>query len=271
MAETEAGRREDGLLYEALERSVAVRSCGFFFDFDGVLAMIQIDPEAVAPVPGVVSQIFRLASLADKVAIISARPVQFLARHFGQRTAVALYGMYGLEAIVGGVYTADPAAASWVPAIEAARKAAAQELPAGVYVEDKRLSVSLHYRKHPECRNDVELWARANASRFGLTEQRGRMVVELKPPVSIDKGTILNSEIEDLGCAWYFGDDISDAQAFQAIRDRRQQDPAFMGVCVAVRNAETGQSLEEQADFTLASPADVPAVLVRAVELLASV
>jgi trehalose 6-phosphate phosphatase len=254
---------------QALERSEATGCCGFFFDFDGVLAPIRMDPESVTPTPGVADQLASLESVAERVAIISARPVQFLLHCFCELSAVSLYGLYGLESAIGGVITTDPTAKSWVPVIGAVTDDARRQLPAGVYVEDKQLSVALHYRQHPEHEAVVQQWASAQAKSRGLTEQRGRMVTELKPPVSVDKGTILRAEVADLRSAWYFGDDISDAKGFEALRHRQRHDPEFFGVCVAVRNPETGQALAEEADYTVADPADMPDLLRTAVAIFA--
>ncbi len=248
-----------------LGRSAESGNSGFFFDFDGVLAPIELDPDSVAPVPGVIDQLADLAPLVRKIVIISARPVNFLVRHFGGLTAISLYGLYGLESVIDGRTSVNLAAESWVEVVQSVKRDADNELPAGVYVEDKRLSVSLHFRQHPEFREQVEHWAAARARRLGLIEQQGRMVVELKPPVSIDKGTVLGAEVDDLRCAWYFGDDISDAKGFQVLRDKHRRDPGFIAVCVAVSNPETGQSLEEQADFTLRGPEALPELLASAV------
>jgi len=271
MAETTANQGYQGYqhaLDHALQRSAAAGSRGFFFDFDGVLAPISRDPGAVTPVPGVVRQLMALAPVVQKIAIISARQVRFLADHFAPIPAVALYGLYGLEARVNGIVSTDPAAQKWIPVVQSVRQAAQAELGQDVYVEDKRLAVALHYRQHPQRRADVQRWAHAQASGRGLVEQAGRMVVDLKPPVSIDKGTVLRDQIGDLGCAWYFGDDISDTRAFAAIRERQREDRSFTGVCVAVKNDETGQALAEQADLTLPGPQAMPTVLAAAVRAL---
>jgi trehalose 6-phosphate phosphatase len=254
---------------EALALSAARRPCGLFFDFDGVLAVIGDDPEAVAPAAGVLPQLTRLSPLADRMAIISARPVSFLQRHFGSVPGVTLYGMYGLESATGRTVRADPGAEKWIPTIEAVKRAAERELP-GVLVEDKRLAVALHYRQRPADRDRVEAWARAAAAAHGLAEQRGRMVAELKPPVATDKGTVLAGEIAGLRCAWYFGDDVSDVRGFRALRARQEQDSAFLGVCVAVSNPETGGEVEREADYVVAGPADMPALLATAVRIFAA-
>ena len=261
------GRRQTQKLSitQALETSAAAGRCGFFFDFDGVLAPVQIDPESVQPTPGVLDQLAKLQPRLDKIGIISARPVAFLQSRFGDVASVSLFGLYGLESAVDGAISVDPAAESWMPVIRSVIDDAKRELPAGVYVEDKRLSVSLHYREHPEHEAQVQRWAEAAARASGLIEQRGRMVNELKPPVSVDKGTVLSAEVADLRAGWYFGDDLSDAKGFAALRDRHQRDADFFEVCVAVRNPETGQELEGQADFTLADPGEMPELLARAV------
>lgn len=266
-----AARGRDGQSVEqALKRTADLGGCGFFFDFDGVLAPVQLDPGSVTPTPGITAELSRLTPLVEKVSIISARPVEFLRSIFSDLPAVSLYGLYGLESSVNGTVAVDPAARSWTPIIRSVLSAAAEQLPAEVYVEDKQLSVSLHYRQHPEYETQVKDWARATAARHGLTEQVGRMVTELKPPVAIDKGTVLRTEIMELRSGWYFGDDISDAKAFQALRARRCEDRGFFGVCVAVRNPETGKTLEDEADFVLPGPSAMPELLASAVATLSA-
>ena len=97
------------------------------------------------------------------------------------------------------------------------------------------------------------------------------MVIELKPPIPTDKGTVLRAEVKSLRSAWYFGDDIADAKAFEALRSQQQRDPGFLGVCVAVANSESARALAEQADFSLASPMAVPAFLAEATEQFSAV
>jgi trehalose 6-phosphate phosphatase len=254
-------------IHEALVLSSKKRPCGLYFDFDGVLAPIQAEPDAVNPVPGVVDALANLAALVDRVGIISARPVQFLARHFGKLRGVPLFGLYGIETAVDGIINIDPEAQSWIPTIRTVEQDARRDLPNNIFIEDKRLSVSLHYRLHPEFQAQAEEWASAKAREYGLREQRGRMVIELKPPVSIDKGTVLSREVSNLSCAWYLGDDISDIKGFEALRKRHEENPDFLAVCVAVRNAETGQELEEQADFILSGPNATPALLTSAITI----
>ncbi|MGV9368855.1 trehalose-phosphatase [Micromonospora tulbaghiae] len=227
-----------------------------FFDFDGTLAPVDDDPTAVRPAPNVLNALEALAPHVRRIAIVSARPVDFLRDHLGGLAGIDLYGLYGLEhSHSGGETVTEPAALPWVPTMSELAEQARAELPPGALVEYKRLSVALHWRTAPQLGDLVQEWGRAQAERLGLRAQPGRMVLELKPPVDRDKGMVIGETVRDAGGAWYFGDDVSDIKAFAALRARAASDPDFLGVCVAVANPETGHEVADAADLTLDSPA----------------
>jgi trehalose 6-phosphate phosphatase len=233
----------------------------FFFDFDGVLSPMSDDPEASQPVSDVIEVLDRLSGVVARVAIVSARPVSFLQTRFAQLAHVDLYGLYGLEVRHEGETTTDPAALPWVPAMAELAERATAELPREILVEYKRLSVALHYRTAPARAATVAEWAHEQAEREGLRVQGGRMVVELKPPVDQDKGMVITENVRSAGCAWYFGDDLGDIKAFDALHAREAVSPGFLGICVAVANPETGDEVAGAADLTLDSPQAVAAFL----------
>jgi len=233
-----------------------------FFDFDGTLAPIGDDPDAVRPVDGLVDLLDQLAGAVGRVAIVSARPVEFLRERLPVRADLDLYGLYGLEIRrAGGPTEADPEALAWVPLIAELTMLARNELPTGALVEDKHLSVALHYRTAPELAGTVQRWAADRAAEHRVKAQPGRMVVELKPPVERDKGWVVRDALGADRVAWYFGDDLSDLAAFAALAEREAADPDFLGVRVAVTNPETGAEVAAAADFTVESPAALPGVL----------
>ncbi len=155
----------------------------------------------------------------------------------------------------------EPAALPWVPAMADLAERARAELPDSILVEFKRLSVALHWRTAPQLSRAVERWGHEQAEGLGLRLQSGRMVMELKPPVDQDKGMVITEGVRNAGCAWYFGDDMSDIKAFDALRAREAVDPDFFGVAVAVANPETGAEVSSAADLTLESPDAVAAFL----------
>ncbi|MCW3815357.1 trehalose-phosphatase [Micromonospora sp. DR5-3] len=239
-------------------RATATRAADvvFFFDFDGTLAPVDDDPTAVRPAPKVLAALEALAPHVRRIAIVSARPVEFLRDQLGGLAGIDLYGLYGLEhSHSGGETVTEPAALPWVPTMAELAEQARAELPPGALVEFKRLSVALHWRTAPQLGDLVQEWGRARAERLGLRCQAGRMVLELKPPVDRDKGMVIGEVVQDAGGAWYFGDDVSDIKAFAALRARAAADPDFIGVCVAVANPETGHEVADAADLTLESPA----------------
>ncbi|OKI58201.1 trehalose-phosphatase [Micromonospora sp. CB01531] len=239
-------------------RATATRAADvvFFFDFDGTLAPVDDDPTAVRPAPKVLAALEALAPHVRRIAIVSARPVEFLRDQLGGLEGIDLYGLYGLEhSHSGGETVTEPAALPWVPTMAELAEQARAELPPGALVEFKRLSVALHWRTAPQLGDLVQEWGRARAERLGLRCQAGRMVLELKPPVDRDKGMVIGEAVRDTAGAWYFGDDVSDLKAFAALRARAAADPDFIGVCVAVANPETGHEVADAADLTLESPA----------------
>jgi trehalose 6-phosphate phosphatase len=265
MAERLAGSGQRARLSsaEAISLAAATSSnCGFFFDFDGTLAAIEEDPTTVQPVAGAVPALASLARLVRKVGIVSARPVSFLHSRLSDAGPLTLYGLYGLEwQRDGEAVETDQDALSWVARIRDLTERARCELPPSVRVEDKRLSVALHFRAAPQFEPDVQDWSHDQETRYGLVAQHGRMVVELRPPIRRDKGDVVRGEIGDLVSAWYFGDDLSDLEAFHALAEREAAGDGFIGVRVAVANTETGDLLASNADFVVGAPVDVPVLL----------
>jgi trehalose 6-phosphate phosphatase len=248
---------------EAFRRTVEHASDSiFFFDFDGTLAEIQENPDSVRPAPGVLDTLAMLRTHIGQLVIVSARPVAFLARHFDGLPGLTLFGLYGLEVRRGdGPIRTDPTAIPYLDAMATLARRAEAELPAGALVEYKRLSVALHYRTAPDLRDVVEAWAAQRADEAGLRAQRGRMVVELKPPGRNNKGSVVREEIGGTSCAWYFGDDVSDLEAFAALDERQAADEKFVAIRVAVDNPETGHELDAAADLRLAGPTAIPPFL----------
>lgn len=244
---------------EALDRTAEhVGEFGFFFDFDGTLSPIQGDPATAPLAAGVRGAVARLAAVARRVTIVSARPVAFLRERFAG-IPLTMSGMYGLElGTVDGHVITEPEAEPWIPVVGEVTDAARSELaPRGALVEPKRLSVALHYRGAPHLAGAVRDWATHQADATGLKVQAGRMVVELRPPIECDKGTALRPMLADLGGAWYVGDDVSDIRAFDALAERERADHGFVAVRAAVTNGEPVGPLADAADFTLAEPEDV--------------
>ena len=205
---------------------------------------------------GVLSE---LASRWGTVAVVSGRPVAFLAEHLGGSGATVFHGLYGLERAnaSGGVET-DPAAAAWRAAVDSAATEAEAELGPGA-VERKGLTVTLHYRTDPGREAEVTRLAAGLAGRSGLVAHDAKMSVELRPPVRTDKGTVLRQSAAGLVAVAFAGDDLGDLPAYAVLAELRAAGVATLSI--AAGGDETPPAVLEVADLTVEGPSGIIEVL----------
>ncbi len=232
-----------------------------FLDFDGTLSPIVADPVGALPLPGVPALLARLASRFGLVAVISGRPADFLRRALGSPAGVSLIGLYGLGHV-------GPDARPWAGAIADAAAEARADAPDGVYVEPKGLTVTLHWRNAPE----AGPWATAFAVRQeeirGLRVHPGRLSVELRPPLDVDKGTVFRALAVGMQGVAVFGDDLGDLPAFQAAAELAAQGvPALR---VAVVDEESAPEVAANADVVVEGPAGALALLEQLAEAVSA-
>lgn len=226
-------------------------------DFDGTLAPIVDDPDTSRPLDGAGEVLAALAERYRTVAVLSGRPVSFLRPLVP--AGVELHGLYGLERVVDGVVGEDDVAVAWRPVVEAAVAAARAWAPAGVLVEPKGLSLTLHYRTDPAAGAAVLAFAEARAAGSGLHVRPARMSVELHPPVAVDKGTVLARLGAGAVAACFLGDDAGDLPAFAALDGLAAAGTAVARIAVA--SPESPPDLLAAADAVVDGPAGVLAVL----------
>ena len=163
-----------------------------FLDFDGTLAAVVEDPRDARPLPGVPELLADLARPFALVGVISGRPTAFLAEVLGRPDGVLLEGLYGLERALRG-----PELETWATVIDAVVAEAQAEAPPGVYVEPKGLTVTLHWRRAPEHRQWVLDFAQRQHAARDLVVHPGRAERELRPPLHVDKGTVVRALVAE--------------------------------------------------------------------------
>jgi len=196
-------------------------SLAVFLDIDGTLLEIAATPSAVRVEPEVTQLLARLhAGTGGALALISGRSVEQIDSLFRplKLPAAGLHGFERRDASGAYEQRALPAA----PTLERARRAL-QDLAAGhpgVYVEDKRFALALHYRSAPEL---GPMLAAAMAQiaaevRPQLELQLGRMIAELRPSGST-KGEAVRTFMAEPPFEGRFpvfaGDDLTDECAFE--------------------------------------------------------
>ena len=264
-------------------------------DFDGTLSLIVDDPDAAVPLPGAAQVLQSLAGSLGELAVVSGRPVEFLVdRLSGQLSAagqssagltaadqsaadksaadksaadkpglpdsLTLVGLYGLQQIRHGVRSDHPEAVAWPERVAALAAAAETNGPAGMRVELKGLSITLHYRGQPQLLDQVEQYALELAATSGLVARTARMCVELHPPIDVDKGTVLLSLAQHLaGPVLFLGDDVGDLPAFDALDTLSAS--GLQVFKILAQSEESDDELLRRADLILDGPSAMVAML----------
>lgn len=184
----------------------------FGFDFDGTLAPIVAQPDDARVPPAIATALARLGALAP-VAVVTGRAVDDVRARLGFEAAHVV-GNHGAE---GGALKATPAAA-----LDPARAALAGAQPAlaaaGVVVEDKGLSIALHYRLARDRSAARRTIDRVVAGIEGPVQVfGGKCVLNLTPAGAPDKADALLALVAQAGCdrAMFFGDDLNDEAVFE--------------------------------------------------------
>ncbi len=203
--------------------------------------------------PGSVEVLTALADIFELVGVLSGRPVDFLQPMFPP--SVMLAGLYGLQRLRNGERTDHPLGGSWREVIDDVASLSRARGPAGMNVESKGLSITLHYRGRPRLEPRVRAFAESQAVRSGLECRPARMSYELHPPIPADKGSALVELSEGLSAVAFIGDDVGDLRAFDALD--RLSTAGVHTVRVAVHNAEESDELISRADVVVEDPLGV--------------
>lgn len=194
----------------------------YFLDVDGTLIDIAETPEAVHVDRALLELIARLRRASGgALALVSGRALRFLDARLGAPD-LPLAGQHGLE-------RRDAAGRMHVHAAPPGAKAAIKQALApvlarhpGLLLEDKGLTLALHYRRAPRLaayahRLMARLAAEAGA---GLEVQRGRRVAEIKP-AGKDKGAAVAAFLTEPPFKGrrpvFIGDDRNDEHGFAEV------------------------------------------------------
>jgi trehalose 6-phosphate phosphatase len=249
-----------GLVAELLGRGRII----LCLDYDGTIAPIVDDPARAWPDEIARTALAAIAQRRDRLdlAIVTGRDLAELTRLLEvDRDPILrdlfLVGVHGIETQYPDGHREILNFPDQVRGgIDTVRRWLAANLPAGgFYVEDKDYALALHFRRADPAAvgafaDAFEHFMKTRAPELVL--KRGKMLLEAVPP-NADKGVSVTRLIEHIGgngTPIYFGDDLTDEDAFRAIEAM-----AIDGVTVKVGPGATG------ARYVVDSPAAVAAEL----------
>jgi trehalose-phosphatase len=249
---------------------LAGRPLLLFFDVDGTLAPIAPQP-TLARVPDTTRRLLAalVAMPAVIVGLVSGRAAHDAKRLVGVE-GVWTVGNHGAEMIApNGDVTVDPDVSRYAESMARTAQRLEPLLSpiAGVVLENKTWTLSVHYRAADE-RVLPRLRALVDgvAAQHGLRVTEGKKVLEIRPPIRVDKGTAIERLARDLGgltddaSVLFAGDDVTDEDAFRFLR---QHHPHAVTICI-------GEGDNTAAEFTLRSTEQLRALLERIARVAAA-
>ncbi len=240
-------------------------------DYDGTLTPIVGRPDEATLSPAVRENLVALVHKPTfSVGIISGRPLSEIKALVGV-DGIYYAGNHGLEIEGPGLDFINQAAQAAQVTIKDLARCSSAKLGGieGVIVEDKGLSLSVHYRlvKKSEEKVVAEIFHQITSPwlRDGkIRVTSGKKVWEIRPPVDWHKGKAVETIVKEMktvlrGEQWltiYLGDDTTDEDAFRIIHR-----PQGWSIFVGEENSSSN------ADYFLNSTPEVMTFLSRLLEL----
>jgi trehalose 6-phosphate phosphatase len=228
------------------------------FDFDGTLTPIVARPDDARISQAVAS---RLRTLAQRlpVAIVTGRTVADVRKRLGFEPRF-IVGNHGSEDALGQAETSALSAA--LDGLRATLRTRAQDLnAAGITVEDKGLSIALHYRLARDRQRARDLIGELLASTDkSLHIFAGKLVMNAIPAGAPDKASAVHALVARCGAhaAFFAGDDVND-------------EPVFVSAPPHWLTLRVGrEDLNSRARFCLDGPQEVALLLDRILTLVAA-
>lgn len=230
-------------------------------DFDGTLTEFQPDPKDVWLPPERQAILQGFAHHARcTVGIVSGRRMADVRDRCRLEAPAYFAGLHGLEIEGGGdrfVHPQVDEARALVQGVASTLARRTADVP-GAFLEDKGLSIAVHYRNvapelHSEITSAFDLVTREVVEAGRLRVMRGAFVLELLPNIPWNKGDAVRWIARHVVRAGrsilpvYFGDDVTDEDAFHELERS--------GIGIAASERVTG------GDYHVDGPAEVETVL----------
>jgi trehalose-phosphatase len=233
-----------------------------FLDYDGTLVPIRDtpDPERSILPPSQKNLLRNIMKCGILLAIVSGRSLKDLKRMAGIK-GVIYSGNHGMEIEGPGIRFGYPVKTGLRRAVKRLGHEIQKGLGKikGVFIEDKGLTFSVHYRLAkktdiPRVKGIVVAAARPYVKRGQIAINEGKKILEVKPAIKWDKGKMVSWLISgkrlksSAALPVYIGDDTTDEDAFRALGPK--------GITIFV-----GKPRNSRARYYIKGPAEVQRLL----------
>jgi trehalose-phosphatase len=213
--------------WESIKKRVkTARKVFILSDYDGTLTPIVSKPDLA-----ILSEEMRqlLHSIVDhenyKLAIVSGRTAEDIKKLVNINRAFYV-GNHGLEIIGSDLHLIYPEAKRTIPVMKMIQEKLQKELNKieGLIIEDKQLTLSVHFRLVPKkyiatIKKAVKIITREHTD---VRVTSGKKVLEIRPNIPWDKGKAALWVVRSIGedvLPICLGDDKTDEDAFKAMKD----------------------------------------------------
>ncbi len=219
--------------WSSVARAIKRKRAVIFLDYDGTLTPIVDQPGQAVLLPATRSILKKLAKNPNcTLAIISGRSLADVKRRV--RVQGIIYaGNHGFEVEYHGVQLVFSNNEEFIQRLKLLERYLREKTKGikGVLIENKGISLSVHYRlaaknKIPLVKEIFAEMVRPYVKGKQLSVSTGKMVLEIRPPVQWGKGDLVRWLLQDLAhkkqneAVFYFGDDTTDEDAFKVLKGK---------------------------------------------------
>lgn len=198
-----------------------------FLDFDGTLSPIAKDPKDAVLHPDIKLWLRKLSHEKNiKISIVTGRALLDIKKRVGLKNIIYAAN-HGAEIYYNGKYLLKKGNIYRKPIqLLAGELADAMSDIPGVFVEDKGLSVAIHFRKvsfrlRSSVKKIVKKVSKTHLKRHDLQLTTGKMILEIRPAKLWNKGKAVLwiwQKLAPKHMPIYIGDDVTDEDAFLALK-----------------------------------------------------
>ncbi|MDP6064604.1 MAG: trehalose-phosphatase [SAR202 cluster bacterium] len=238
---------------------------GLFVDFDGTISHLAPTPDDAVVSPRAANALRGLSGKLALVCAISGRGVSDLRAKVGIDELVYV-GNHGGEKYEAESLVVAPGMAEYEKRIVSLLSALRRHVDSpGIIWENKKYSAAVHFRAtdHPTIVKSALAEAVSIVDEVdGLQVFWGKMLLEIRIPNGVHKGDALRELVREhrLDAAIFLGDDMTDLDAMETLRDMREHD-GLRGISAVVADESTPEVLLSTADYTLNGVSSVEILL----------